>query len=498
MMKRDKGITATSELSVSEKIGYGVASTGDAVLYSASGTFFMFFLTTVAGIPPAAAGVITAIGAVWNAIYNPIMGYFADRFSSRFGRRRPLMIAAAIPLAIVFLLLFTNLAIPVAIKPIWYGLMFMLFWTCYTTFFVPYLALGVDYTADYNQRISLRLYASAFNQLGGLIALSLPTALVALLQRQGVSVNMSWSIAGGTIGAIAMVTILITAFASKKKDIPNVAHGESNMAIGMADANSMDANRGGACDVDEKKTGIRNGARGGFSIKSLFFEYASVLKLSPARYLIVASTASLIAFTILLSNCMYYFTYNLGFASEKIATILPLRPIITCCFIPLTSFLARKLDKKWAFALFNIVGMVLLLTLKACGVTGSFTLALYLLATVCICGIYWQIIPSVYYDICVYDQYETGKNRQATIVSLQGLVEAAASGLGALTLGVLLGRGGFDGSLETQTEHAMTWIENCATWVPTIFVAIAVICMVLYPLTRRKYEQIIQTLESDT
>ena len=447
-------------LTVGEKIGYGFASTGDAVLYSASGTFFMFFLTTIAGIAPATAGVITAIGAVWNAIYNPIMGYFADRFSSRFGRRRPLMIGAAIPLAIVFLLLFTNVAISAGVKPIWYGFMFMLFWTCYTSFFVPYLALGVDYTADYNQRISLRLYASAFNQIGNLIALALPTALVALLQRQGVSVNASWSIAGGSIGVIAMITILVTAVAAKKKDVP--------CASNMHDS---------------------------FSISKMFSEYASVLKLKPARYLIIASTASLIAFTILLSNVMYYFTYNLGFSSEKIATILPIRPIITCCLIPLTSFLSKKLDKKWAFALFNILGIALLLILKVRGVVGTFTLGLYLLATVCICGIYWQIIPSVYYDICVYDQYETGKNRQATIVSFQGLVEAAASGLGALVLGLLLGRGGFDGSLATQTEEAMAWIENCATWVPAIFVAISIICMILYPLTRRRYEEMIEKLK---
>ena len=471
-MNKEQPKVAKSALTIGEKIGYGFASTGDAVLYSASGTFFMFFLTTVAGVPPATAGVITAIGAVWNAIYNPIMGYFADRFSSRFGRRRPLMIAAAIPLAIVFLLLFTNLAIPTSIKSIWYGFIFMLFWTCYTTFFVPYLALGVDYTADYNQRISLRLYASAFNQVGGLIALSLPTAMVSILQKSGVALNASWSIVGGSIGFIAMLTILITAFASKKKDLP--------------------------CDVNGKSQRTLDGAdeHGRFSFRRLFFEYASVLRLKPARYLIIASTASLIAFTILLSNCMYYFTYNLAFTSEKIATILPIRPIVTCCLIPLTSFIARKLDKKWAFALFNITGIVLLIILKACGVTGAFTLGLYLLATVCICGIYWQIIPSVYYDICVYDQHETGKNRQATIVSFQGLVEAAASGLGALILGILLGRGGFDGSLAVQTEQAMAWIENCATWVPTIFVAISVICMVLYPLTRSKYEEMLKELKS--
>lgn len=40
---------------VGEKIGYGIASLGDAVGFGLVGTFLMFFLTNVASVPPAIA-----------------------------------------------------------------------------------------------------------------------------------------------------------------------------------------------------------------------------------------------------------------------------------------------------------------------------------------------------------------------------------------------------------------------------------------------------------
>ena len=79
----------TEKTTFSEKLGYGIASMGDAVGYSLIGTFLLFFLTTVAGISPGIAGFITAVGAVWNAAINPLIGYFADKVNTKYGRRRP-------------------------------------------------------------------------------------------------------------------------------------------------------------------------------------------------------------------------------------------------------------------------------------------------------------------------------------------------------------------------------------------------------------------------
>ena len=92
----------------------------------------MFFLTTVAGLEPAAAGTVSAVGAVWNALCNPIAGYISDRVRTRFGRRRPMMVLFSIPMGISMLLLFTAVDFPEPLRPVYYGTMLVLFWTCFT------------------------------------------------------------------------------------------------------------------------------------------------------------------------------------------------------------------------------------------------------------------------------------------------------------------------------------------------------------------------------
>ena len=54
-----------NRLNFREKTGYSFAALGDSAAYMFIGTFLMFFLTTVAGLAPAVAGTITAIGASW-------------------------------------------------------------------------------------------------------------------------------------------------------------------------------------------------------------------------------------------------------------------------------------------------------------------------------------------------------------------------------------------------------------------------------------------------
>ena len=176
-----------------EKIGYGFASLGDAAGYGFIGTFLLFFLTTIAGISPAIAGSVAAIGSLWNALWNPIMGYLADKVYTRYGRRRPVMFAFAIPLVAASFLLFTNVDVPMVFKPIYYGVLVVLFWTCYSGFFIPYMALGADYTSDYDDRAMLRLVASAFNMVGTMFSMVMPTLIVDIFQNFGMSPSEAWS-----------------------------------------------------------------------------------------------------------------------------------------------------------------------------------------------------------------------------------------------------------------------------------------------------------------
>ena len=48
------------KLRLRTKISYGMGGVADEAMYTLAGTFLLFFLTSVAGITPAAAGTIGA------------------------------------------------------------------------------------------------------------------------------------------------------------------------------------------------------------------------------------------------------------------------------------------------------------------------------------------------------------------------------------------------------------------------------------------------------
>lgn len=447
---------------LTEKIGYSVASLGDASFYGFISVFLLFFLTTIAGISPALAGTITAVGAFWNAVFNPIMGYAADRVYTRFGRRRPLIFFFAMPMALTSFLLFTNIDMPLDIKPVYYGIMLMLYWTSYTGFFVPYLALGAEYTSDYDDRTVLRLFSSFFNMIGALFSMVIPNLVVTFLQGQGMTPQQAWSATGLLLGLVAAASVLITVATSKEKDPP--------------------------CQRPEelKREHI------GKVISNLFREYISVAKLMPMRYLIVASLCGLIIFTMLMSDVNYYFIYNKGMSSVEASSWLMVRTILGIVLIPVTGKLILKFDKRETligFYRFGAAGLCLLRFTELPIYAEAFLYMLFM--TICT-AIYWQIMPGIFYDVCEYDRIENGKSRTATIVSFQGLVEALATGIGGQLLGMILENAGFDGTAETQSQSAILWIENAATVIPVVFIAVACVALYKYPITKKSYEEMLE------
>lgn len=455
---------------LTEKIGYSVASLGDASFYGFITVFLLFFLTTIAGISPAVAGTIAAAGAFWNAFFNPLIGYFADRVYTRLGRRRPLIFAFAIPMAVTSFLLFTNIDMAPAVKPVYYGVMLMLYWTSYTGFFIPYLALGAEYTSDYDDRTVLRLFSSFFNMIGTLFSMVVPNLLVAFLENHGATADKAWSVTGLLLGVVAAVSVLITVATSKEKDPPCEKPAELKAEAGRPL---------------------------GAVIGGLFREYASVAMLQPMRYLIAASLAGLIVFTMLMSDVNYYFIYVKELSAGETSSWLMMRTLLGLLFIPITGKLVLRFDKRETMIGFLLAGAAGLCLMRFTEFPQVVEIALYMVFLTICTAIYWQIMPGIFYDVAEFDRIKNGKSRTATIVSFQGLVEALAVGIGGQILGIVLDRAGFDGTAAVQTETALTWIENAATLIPVVFILIVCGALYKYPITKKSYEEMLKSEETE-
>lgn len=446
------------------KIAYSTAAIGDACSYSLVTTFLLFFLTAVVKMNPIIAGAIIAIGSICDSVFSLIIGYVSDKSVSRYGRRRPFLLVASVPLGIALFMLFTTLDIGESAKILYYGTLTIIFWVSFSTFFIPYLALGAELTDDYQERTILRSYAYVFNFIGITIGVVFPTIIVDYLLGIGETLAVAWQRAGGIVALIATLSILITWNFLRGKEI-------STHKIVPTNKN-------------------KNISSGLTLIKTMFHDYSEVLKIKALRYLIGGSLFFLIGSTMVNADRMYLLQFCLNMDPGSISKIYFISTIAGIVFVPLIVGISKILDKNKTFVVCVVVSSIGVIISSIAGLNTFRDIVIisfiFSLGSSC----YWQLFPSMLYDICEVDEIVSGKRREGIIMSLQSLAEAIACAISVQLLGIILALSGLDNSLLVQTKQAMNGIENSFTVIPVFFMIISVVMVFKYPITKNSHDMI--------
>ncbi|MBQ8563297.1 MAG: MFS transporter, partial [Firmicutes bacterium] len=448
------------------KFFYGVGAISDNAMYTLTGTYLMLYLTTVAGVSPAIAGTISAIGSVWEALCAPIVGYKSDHMKSRFGRRKPFLMMASLPAAVITSLLFTTIDAPPVLKTAYYIFMVIGFWTCFSSEFVPYMAWGSDLTEDYNERTVLRSFSYIFNQVGMGIGMVMPTIIVEYAMNLGRTSQQSWQLVGIFVGLCCCTALLVSAWNVKDTDVKDFIKPE------------------------KKEPFLDLGI-----IMGIFRQYLDILKLRPIQYIIGASLAYLVANVIFGSDRVFFMTYNLGLSESMISLMLLVITVNGIVMVPFITRFATKFDKKTVF-MFGIGGAgVLMILMRIIGIQSIPAL----LATVIFYGIanacYWQLMPSMLYDVCAAEELVSGENRSGAVISLQALSESLSIAASAQMLGIILEVAGFDGEAAVQSATAQAWIANCFAVIPGLFMILAALLIYKYPIDKHSFRRVMEALE---
>lgn len=129
----------------SHVVGYAIGSVGTGGFGVLPGLVLSYYLTDTLGVAALMAGLIVTIPKIWDVIIDPFIGNFSDADALRRGSRRPLMLAGALTLPLLFALVF---ATPAALSPmvagIWVIVTFMLATTAFSMFQVPYISLPAE------------------------------------------------------------------------------------------------------------------------------------------------------------------------------------------------------------------------------------------------------------------------------------------------------------------------------------------------------------------
>ena len=115
--------------------------------------YFLKYATDVLLMAPLVVGVVFALGRAWDAISDPIVGSWSDRTRTRLGRRRPWMLFSIPVLVASFVMIWVPPAeLSDGALVAWVAVALFGFYTAFTGYIIPHLALGAELTDDHHER----------------------------------------------------------------------------------------------------------------------------------------------------------------------------------------------------------------------------------------------------------------------------------------------------------------------------------------------------------
>jgi GPH family glycoside/pentoside/hexuronide:cation symporter len=151
-------------------IAYALITLGSSTTWAIWSGWLMYFYLSPTGtprVPVALYSVAILTTGVINALVTPPIGYLSDYTRSQWGRRLPFMFTSALPMLILFVLLWTP---PVAGQSVW-NLVYLvlalgLYRVAYCFNQVPYSALLPELALSDQHRVRLSLWTTIFMLMG--------------------------------------------------------------------------------------------------------------------------------------------------------------------------------------------------------------------------------------------------------------------------------------------------------------------------------------------
>jgi len=424
-------------LSTSQIVSYSLPAFGTAMVLLSVAVYLPNYYTDELGLSAGMLSWVLMAGRLWDAVTDPVMGHLSDRTRSRWGRRRPYFLVAAIPLWIVFYYtwspspglspagLFTHLL-----------LCYLVLFTFWTIFWIPYISLGMELTPHYHERTRLFGLRQGFYLLGTAVGMLAPEAFA----------KASGGTAAGyprmafVFGGLSCVLILV-AFARIRERPEAAAAGHFPFFEGL-------------------RVTFRNRA---FVV--LMF-----------TYLIALVGGSFIA-----PLTLYMAKYVIK-AREVVPIVMLSYLAGSVASIPVWVRMSRKLGKNRTWS----IAMLLATAVYATSMLyheGTWQLWIVLAAIVGAAnGCTMTLGPSISADVIDSDELETGRRREGAFMGIWSFMDKAAIGLA-----IFVGMQGLDAigyvPNQDQSETVVSGIKFLYCIVPAICHLAAVIVFQRFPIT---------------
>lgn len=460
--------TTTERLPRRTKFTWALGSLGDNYAGNTISQLKDPVYTVALGVPPELVGWALSLPRLLDAFFDPLVGFWSDNWRGRWGRRRPFILVGAIGLGLTMTLLW----LPPSDSG-WSQMMLAgyflgattLFYAAYSVFLVPYRALGLELTSDYNERTRLQGWGMMVGLVGGL---GLPwlykltlifgggTAGAAGASSEIILAGARW--VGGGVGLLILLTCLVPAIATRESAIVSSAP-PVTLSVAL-------------------KGTLRNRP----------FLYMLGMNFFAITGMYATVTAAL------LLSIYFLFQGDQDAAANLTGGVGMAQMLGSLAGVPVNTAISVRVGKRGA-ALFSLgVGAVgfasLALTLLPAHpywAVGSYFLVGWGMQGV------WLMSATMNADVCDSDELATGHRREGFYGAVFALEQRIALAVAALLGGYLVARCGFV-STETPSPETLLQMRVALIATPLVGLALGAACILLYPLSRSRVVEIQSSL----
>ncbi len=438
-------------LPVRVKAGYALGDHAINVQLAATSLFYLFFLTEVAGLGPALAGMVMLLARFVDAVSDPAMGRLSDATNLRGERRRPYFLIGAIPFGLTFAALWLPLPhLGEGLEFLAYTAIYMSNTLCSTVLAVPYMALLPELALGYQERTSANTYRS----IGVVIAILLTAASVRPLVEALGGGSAGWSRMGMVLGIWVALPWFVVHRVSFER--PGYAHAPQ---AGFAE-------------------GLRRVARH-----------------RAYRMLAGLFLASRICVDVVGAMLLFFFTYWIQRADD-FPIALALMLIVVVVSLPVWLRVSEWFDKKLLFMVGAGWWIVVQIGILTVGPDDPRWVILTLMALAGIGYGMADMMPwAMLGDVIDDDELAGGERREGLYAGLFTFLRKLGGALGVALAGFALESAGFRAG-EEQSESALLAIRLLTSVVPAVFLAIAIVVAQRYPIGRARHAEIVARLST--
>jgi GPH family glycoside/pentoside/hexuronide:cation symporter len=443
-------VTSEETLKRGEILSYALPSSTMALIMISVAIYLPNYYTDELGLTAGMLSWVFLAGRVWDAVTDPLMGHISDRTRTRWGRRRPYLVAAALPLWLVFILIWSPPISSSSTETFVHLLVcYLLLYTFWTVLSIPYVALGMELAPSYHDRTRLFGARQMFAVIGVAVGMLAPFAFAQAMGGK----ELGYPAMAATLGGVGVMLILVTVVGVRERPRQDTA-----ASLPFA-------------------AGLR-----------------ATLANRPFRILLAVYLASHVggSFIAPLSLFIAKYVIKVEWAMQPVMLAYLAGSVAS---IPVWLRISKIHGKNHTWTLGMIVGTL--------GYAASYSyhegtwIRWMILAVVvgAASGCTMTLGPSIAADAIDSDELQTRRRREGVFMGVWSLVDKAAIGLA-----VFIGMQGLEAvgyvPNQEQTEPVIAGMKFLYCLLPAILNAVALIIFQRFPITREVHEQIRAQLEA--